>query len=323
MTALYPLRFDPILRRYLWGGRRLGTELGKPVGPEENCAESWEVVDHGSDQSTVRFGPLAGVGLGELVRRHGEDLLGRHHPQPRFPLLLKFLDAARVLSVQVHPNDQQAARLDPPGSGKSEAWHVLDAEPDAVIYAGLKRGVDRTTLAQAVREGRCQELLHVVHPRAGDCLFLPAGTVHALGAGLVVAEIQQSSDITFRLYDWNRVGPDGKARELHVEQALEVIDFERGPVEPLSPQPLDQPGGSRLVECEKFVLDRWELESPVQAGGEGRCHILSVVEGRVEVEGDPAEGPLERGDTVLLPAALGPVAAQPQPRAVLLDAFLP
>lgn len=323
MVALYPLRFQPLLRRYLWGGRRLGTELGKPIGPEDDYAESWEVVDHGADQSIVRFGPLASATLGELVRQHGAELLGRHHPQPHFPLLWKFLDACRPLSVQVHPNDQQAARLDPPDSGKSEAWFVLAAEPRAVIYAGLKRGVDRGTLAQAVREGNCEELLHVVHPRPDDCLFLPAGTVHALGAGLLVAELQQASDTTFRLFDWNRLGPDGRPRQLHIEQALEVIDFQRGPVEPQVPQAPKQPGRSRLVECEKFVLERWQVDEPLPAGGDQRCHILAVVEGCVQVASDPANGLLKRGDTFLLPAALGPVAIDPQPRAVLLDAFLP
>jgi len=329
MATLYPLRFHPILRRYLWGGRRLGSELGKPIGPEADYAESWEVVDHGPDQSVVRFGPLAGLSLGELVHTHGEELLGKNHPQTRFPLLLKFLDAARTLSVQVHPNDQQAARLDLPDSGKTEAWLVLDAGPEAVIYAGLGPGVDRNTLAKAVREGRVEQLLHKIAPRPGDCLLLPAGTVHALGAGLLVAEIQQASDTTFRLFDWNRVGPDGRPRELHVEQALEVIDFARGPVMPQVPRPLDQPGRSRLVECEKFVLDRWELEADAkvkasqQAGGDARCHILSVIEGCARLEGDPADQPLTRGQTVLLPAAVGPATLEPQPRAVVLDACLP
>jgi len=323
MSELYPFRFQPLLRRYLWGGRKLGTVLGKPIGPEDDYAESWEVVDHGPDQSVVLFGPLAGVSLGELVRRCGRELLGRHHPQPRFPLLLKFLDAHRTLSVQVHPNDQQAARLDPPELGKSEAWVVLEAEPEGVIYAGLKPGVDRQMLAEAVREGRCETLLHLIRPQAGDCVFLPAGTVHALGAGLLVAEIQQASDTTFRLFDWNRLGPDGKPRPLHVEQALEVIDFERGPVQPQRPKPAELPGRERLVECEKFVLERWKLEGRGQAGGDGRCHILSVIEGSIRLEGDPADTPLTRGQTALLPASVGPLAVEAQPQAVVLDAFLP
>ncbi len=146
------------------------------------------------------------------------ELLGRHHPQSRFPLLVKFLDAALPLSVQVHPNDEQAARLNPPDLGKTEAWYILSADPGSTIYAGLRPGVDRQQLADAIGQGTCEKLLHHFQPKAGDCLFIPAGTVHALGAGLLVAEVQQSSDTTFRLYDWNRVGPDGKPRPLHVEQ---------------------------------------------------------------------------------------------------------
>ena len=179
--TLYPLRFQPIFRRYLWGGRRLESSLGKQLGPGHDWAESWEICDHAADQSRVQFGPLAGTSLGEL---------GRHHPQPRFPLLLKFLDAAQRLSVQVHPDDARAARLSPPDLGKTEAWVILEAEPGSLIYAGLRPGVDRRALAAAIGQGRCQDCLNVFPPSVGDCIFLPAGTVHALGAGLLVAEIQ-------------------------------------------------------------------------------------------------------------------------------------
>ncbi len=146
MATLYPLRFEPVFRRYVWGGRRLGKILGKPIGPGNDYAESWEVVDHGEDQSRVAAGPLAGMTLNELTHIYGKQLLGRHYPQPRFPLLFKFLDCEKTLSVQVHPNDVQAAKLDPPDVGKTEAWVVLAAEPGSVIYAGLKRGFDRAAL---------------------------------------------------------------------------------------------------------------------------------------------------------------------------------
>lgn len=323
MDVLYPLRFRPLFRRYIWGGRRLWTVLGKPIGPEGDYAESWEICDRGPDQSVVEHGPLAGVTLGHLVRQRGEGLLGRHHPQQRFPLLLKFLDARRTLSVQVHPDDTRAARLDPPDLGKSEAWVVLAADAGSTIYAGLKPGVDRESLAEAIRGGRCEELLHQFQPTVGDCLFLPAGTVHALGEGLLVAEIQQASDTTYRLFDWNRLGPDGRPRPLHVEQGLEAIDYDLGPVGPRKPQQTDRPGVSRLVECDKFVLDRWRFDVPRPAGGDRRCHIISVLEGRVEVAGDPAGSPVPPGGTVLLPAALGQVELRPQGGTALLDAYLP
>ena len=171
---------------------------------------------------------------------------------------------------------------------------------------GLKPGVDRQTLAAAIGQGRCQDCLHVFQPSPGDCIFLPAGTVHALGAGLLVAEIQQSSDVTYRLFDWNRLGPDGKPRPLHVEQGLDAVDFQRGPVGPQQPRPTERPQVSRLVECERFVLDRWEFDAPLPAGGDNRCHIIAVFEGAVRIEGDPSDAALPRGGTALLPAALGP-----------------
>ena len=323
MNPLYPLRFRLLVRRYLWGNRRLETCLGKRLGPGNDYAESWEICDHGEDQSIVESGPLTGSTLGELVRRRGRELLGQHHPQPRFPLLMKFLDAAQSLSVQVHPSDAQAATADPPDFGKTEAWVVMAADPGSMIYAGLKPGVDAVELSEAIRQGTCERLLHRFEPRVGDCVFLPAGTVHALGQGLLVAEIQQSSDTTYRLYDWNRVGPDGKARPLHVKKGLEVVDFGRGPVPPQQPQPTGRPWVSRLVACDKFVLDRWDFDRPQTSGDDSRCHILCVLEGSVRIEGDPAASPLCRGGTALLPASLGAVRLVPQERTVMLDAFLP
>ena len=323
MSPLGPLRFQPLLRRYLWGNRRLETHLGKRLGPGNDYAESWEICDHGREQSVVLAGPAAGTTLGELVARRRAEIFGRLPPQPRFPLLLKFLDAAAPLSVQVHPNDAQAARLEPPESGKTEAWVVLAADPASTISAGLRPGVTRQSLAEAIRKGACQDLLHRFQPRPGDCVFLPAGTVHSLGQGLLVAEIQQSSDVTFRLFDWNRLGPDGKPRPLHVEQGLRVVDFDRGPVDPQPPQPTDRPWVSRLVACDKFVLERWDFDRPQVVGGDGRFHTLCVLEGAVTVQGDPAPGPLLRGQTALLPASAGAVRLGPLGRTVLLDAFLP
>jgi mannose-6-phosphate isomerase len=323
MMPLYPFRFQPILRQYLWGGRRFESSLGKSLPPGDNFAESWEVSDHGNDQSIVAYGPLAGTTLGELVAVHGSALLGRHDPQPCFPLLLKFLDACQTLSVQVHPDDARAAKLDPPDAGKTEAWLVVEALPGSKIYAGLQPSVDRDRLAAAIREGTCEQCLHSFEASAGDCVFVAAGTVHAIGAGLLVAEIQQSSDTTYRLFDWNRLGPDGQPRILHIEQGIAAVDFARGPVAPQRPQPTDRPQVSRLVECDKFVWDRWTFDAPLAAGGDDRCHILTVLEGAVRIAGDPADAPLPRGTSALLPASLGQVTLSPLGRTVLLDAYLP
>lgn len=323
MSVLYPLRFEPILRRSIWGGRRLETHLRKRLGPESDYAESWEICDRGKDQSVVLSGPLAGKTLGNLVAVHGAELLGRHHPQDRFPLLMKFLDATETLSVQVHPDDDRAARLDPPELGKTEAWVVLAAEPGSEIYAGLRPGVDRQVLEEAIRRGECEPCLHRFQPRPGDCIFLPAGTVHALGKGLLVAEIQQSSDTTYRLFDWNRLGADGQPRPLHVEQGLEAVDYGQGPIGPQRPQATDHPAVERLVECEKFVLRRWHLDSRCQVGGQGRCHIISILTGAVEIEGDPAGRVALPGQTILLPAGGGTVEINPDGPTVLLEVYLP
>jgi mannose-6-phosphate isomerase len=301
----------------------LQSSLGKPLPPGDDFAESWEISDHGTDQSTVEFGPLAKTTLHELVSVHGHALLGRHHPQPCFPLLLKFLDACKTLSVQVHPDDARAARLDPPDAGKTEAWLVVEALPGSKIYAGLKPGVDRDRLAAAIREGTCEQCLNAFAASPGDSVLVSAGTVHAIGAGLLVAEIQQSSDTTYRLFDWNRVGPDGRQRTLHVEQGLAAVDFARGPVMPQHPQATDRPQVSRLVECDKFVWDRWDFNTPMSVGGDDRCHILTVLQGAVQIAGDPANSPLPHGETAMLPASLGQVMLSPQGRTVLLDAYLP
>ncbi len=323
MSPLDPIRFTPIFRRYLWGGRRLATVLGKQIGQGDDYAESWEVVDHGPDQSVVAAGPLAGWTLGELLRQRGPELLGKHYPLSQFPLLFKFLDANRNLSVQVHPSDATAARLGPLESGKTEAWVILAAEPGSVLYAGLRSGVDRAALQSAIAKSATATCLHRIEPNVGDCIFLPAGTVHALGEGLLVAEIQQASDTTYRLDDWGRLDTDGLPRPLHIEQALEAIDFTRGPVLPCVPQPTDRVYVDRLVACEKFVLDRWEFDSPQTAGGGDRFHILAVLQGRINVENDPIGEPLEKGGTMVLPAVAGPILLTPDGPTVLLDMYLP
>lgn len=324
---MYPLRFRPIFKHYVWGGHRLAGQYKKPVAPGQTCAESWEIVDRapnqGNEQSVVAFGPLAGLSLHELVTKHGPQLLGRHAPQSRFPLLIKLLDAAQPLSVQVHPNDAQAALLSPPDFGKAEAWVVLHAEPGAVIHAGLKQGVDRPAFEQAMQRGDCETFLNTLQPRSGDCLFLPPGTIHSLGPGLVVAEIQQSSDVTYRLFDWNRLGNDGLPRPLHVAEALEVIDFKLGPCRFQTPIVTESEQVERLVACDHFVIDRWQFDQPRPIGGDSRFHLLVMLADAVNISGDPAGVPLSAGEVALLPAELGPINLTPLPSATLLDIYLP
>lgn len=318
----YPLRFEPIFREYVWGGRRLGSVLHKPIGSGEQYAESWELVDHGADQTVVSNGPCAGMELGELGRRWPQELYGTPSYSGSFPLLFKFLDANQNLSIQVHPNDQQAARLDPPDLGKTEAWIVLHAEPHSTIYAGLKPHVTRADLRQALLGGDVIDHLHTIRPQAGDCLLIPAGTVHAIGAGLLVAEIQQSSDTTFRLFDWNRMGTDGKPRTLHIHQGLEVIDFDAGPIQPCVPQTVG-PNRERLVACDKFVIDRMRVEGPFQMPVDGRFHILACLQGAVTWDDGPTPVRLGLGETALLPAACTSRHLHAAEPSMVLDMFLP
>ena len=311
----YPLRFEPIYQQYLWGGRRLGTELNKPIGDGPTFAESWELVDHGGSQSIIRFGPLAGRSLGQLVRESGRDLLGEKteneincgsrpgNLRGRFPLLFKFLDANRNLSVQVHPDDRMGARLDPPDLGKTEAWYVMDAKPGALVYAGLREKVSRAELLQAVETNSAESVLHCFEPKAGDCLFIPAGTVHALGEGLLIAEIQQCSNTTFRLYDWGRLDKDGKPRELHVEQGLDATDFGCGPVHPRQPISIDENIES-IVACDQFHLQRVKLKADREFSTGGSFRILAVTDGKLSIEGDPSSEPMTRGSTCLIPAGM-------------------
>jgi mannose-6-phosphate isomerase len=322
MANLPLLRFRPILREYIWGGRRLA-ELGKPLGDGEHYAESWEIVDHGADQSIVAGGRLDGTSLREIVAQHGAELFGRHQPRRQFPLLLKFLDCHQTLSVQVHPNDEQAAKLDPPDLGKTEAWVVLAAEPGSRIYAGLKPGVDRATLERELARGTCETCLHSFEPKVGDCVLIEAGTVHALGAGLLIAEIQQASDTTFRLFDWNRVGADGNPRPLHIQQALDVIDFNRGPVNPVERMPSNALGVDHLIESDKFTLTSFQLVDAKRYGNTAQFHIITVLDGNVAVCCDKSCGDLTKGDTVLVPAFCDSFELQVKGSAWLLEAQLP
>ena len=303
----YPLSFHPVLKQTIWGGRRLGEVLRKPIGDADNYAESWEIVDHGDDQSVVAGGALAGKSLADLIRWDRSWLMGNNSKaDEHFPLLLKYLDCNRVLSVQVHPDDQYGAAMTIPDRGKTEAWYIVEADPQSVIFAGLKTGVDQQDLADAISCGQTESVLHSFEPKAGDCVFIPAGTVHALGAGLLVAEIQQSSDTTFRLFDWNRLGDDGQPRPLHIQPSLEVTDYQSGPVTASRSDP-QIAGWQPLVQCDKFQMCSLEQGDAV-IGGDNQFHIMTVPRGQAMLQFDNQTLTLGAGDSILLPAAMPQIA---------------
>lgn len=326
---LYPLKFDYILKEKVWGGRRLETLLGKRLPEGNPIGESWEVSDHGEDTTVVAAGALAGRSLHELVESHPEELMGKRGVETargRFPLLLKFIDASDVLSVQVHPDDVYAAEHESGELGKTEAWYVFHAAEGSRLVRGVKRGTTREDFGKLLAEGLLEECLNSFEVSAGDVLFLPAGTLHALGAGVVVAEIQQNSDTTYRVYDWNRVGLDGRPRELHVERALEVIDFEAPLRNKEAPKRLEGYSYRReaLVSCEKFAMESIETAEPIaeEMGGEAFA-ILCFVKGCGRLEGDFESVEVNLGDSVLVPAGLERFRFTPEEDSKFLLMYVP
>lgn len=300
-SPLPPLKFIPIIKPLPWGGRKLETLFGKVLPDGLPCGESWEVVDLPGEQSLVAVGELANNSLSSLVETRPDELLGEAPLlMGRFPVLFKLIDATQTLSVQVHPGQEAALRIGDGARPKTEAWYILQADPGAVLYLGLQEGAGRPELRQALQTGTVGDLLRQVPVRAGDFVYLPSGCLHAIGSGIVLAEIQQASDTTYRVFDWNRVGLDGQPRQLHVEAALESINFDlRG--KPAHAGPLSgRPG----IRCKQFAFERVALgagsETPLEAG---RPRIVCCIEGTGGVGGtgtDPLT--IRVGETCLVPA---------------------
>lgn len=319
----------------VWGGRQLGEVLGKTLPTDSSYGESWEISDHPSHASVVSDGPHKGQTLRLLMERHSAALLGESAGRySRFPWLVKLLDAWDWLSVQVHPNDADVLRLWPGEGGKTEAWFVLAAAPESRIYAGLLPGVDEKVLRKALRDGTVGDCLHQFSPRPGDCLFLPAGAVHAVGGGVLMAEVQQTSDATFRLYDWDRRDANGRMRQLHIEEALACINWKTGPVHPVRPAHYRGNGVSssrqsavasreRLVHCPYFTLQYLHYSEPFTFETAGALQVLLVLHGRGSLQTSEGICQLTPGVTVLLPAALENLTCHPTDNLGLLLSTLP
>jgi mannose-6-phosphate isomerase len=320
---LYPLTFQPIFQERIWGGRKLETLYGKPLPPGKIIGESWEISDRADANSVVTNGPLAGRSLADLMAAHREAIMGRaRSPDGRFPLLIKLLDAQDNLSLQVHPPQHLAADLG--GCAKTEMWYVSAAEPGALLYAGLRHGVTREQFAEKTRDGTVAECFHQLPVREGDSLFLPSGRVHALGKGLVIFEIQQNSDTTYRVFDWNRVDASGKPRQLHVDESLKCIDFEdfepsltNGELKRQSPRVLTRP----LARHALFAVDYFEVAS------EGDHHermteprVIGVVSGTLEIGHATHPVTLKKGQFALVPAEVAELHLRAKPEARFLVA---
>jgi mannose-6-phosphate isomerase len=319
-----PLRFVPFLRPMVWGGRRLGNVLAKPLPDDRPYGESWEVSDHPLHRSRVATGSLAGQTLRELMERDRPGLLGgAATAHDVFPWLVKLLDCNDWLSVQVHPDDHAVKRLCPGECGKTEAWFVLDAAPGSRIYAGLLPGTDEAKLREALAGGTVAECLHRFEPHPGDCLFLPAGTVHAVGGGVLLAEVQQTSDATFRLFDWNRRDAQGGMRPLHVEEALASIDWSRGPVMPIRVSWEARRHRQALVRCPYFSLDHVADSEPFTCGAGNTLRVLIVMRGSGRLIAGSWEDDLAVGQAWVLPAAMASVTCHPAPDLGVLLSSLP
>jgi mannose-6-phosphate isomerase len=325
---MHPLVFVCYARPMVWGSRRLATHLGKELPEEGTFGESWEISAHRNHVGVVAEGQHAGTTLGELCTRHAASLFGEQTAHAVFPLLVKYLDAHDWLSVQVHPDDTLALELSPGELGKTEAWIILHAEPEGRVWAGLQPGVEKEDLERHIAAGTVVECLHEFTPQPGDCVFLPAGTVHAVGGGVLFAEVQQTSDATYRLFDWNRIQADGSRRALHVAQSLAAINWQAGPVRPVQPQDLHgQPGGVQaesLVRCGYFDLDRFTVQGPLTVSAR-QLSIWLVLEGELTLQSrDGYERLFRRGETTLIPAAAPPLVWVPLTRsATLLRVSLP
>jgi mannose-6-phosphate isomerase len=302
----------------VWGGRALQTQLGKALPTSEPYGEAWEVSDHALHPSVVAEGPRRGATLPQLMETDREALLGPAAARfSTFPWLIKFLDACDWLSVQVHPDKHAVKTLWPGEGSKTEAWYVIDAAPGSKIYAGLAPGVGPKDLREAVTAGNAQDCLHSFTPRPGDCIFLPAGTVHAVGGGVLFAEIQETSDATFRLFDWNRVDAHGKTRQLHIEESFQAIHWERGPVQPV--RATGQPRAS-LVRCDEFALDLICADDPIDLNNAGRLQTLIILSGSATWS---SGGAASRGQAWVLPATLGECTLHPDGDFTALLATLP
>ena len=325
-ALLYPLRFEPIYQYRLWGGRHLANLLTTPL-PSGPIGEAWILSDRDDHQSQVAEGPLKGQTIGQLLKQFPEQMLGTlAHKFQRFPLLLKFLDVHEMRSVQVHPTKANKNLLPAGETAKTEAWVVLEAGPESRIYAGLKPETTEADLRRALKNGTVVDQLAEFTPKPGDGIFLRAGTVHALGGDILVFEIQQNSDVTFRLYDWDHLDPKtGKLRSLQVDQAIACIDFAEGPVARVAPvvEATTPVKREELFHGEHFWLWRLRGQSPFTVGVAGVPHLLVCIGGGGQVEHGGATYSVAKGDVFLLPAIIGACTFRPRSAVNLLEIALP
>ena len=294
---MYPFKLEPIFKHRIWGGTKLAEVFGKNLPTGQKIGESWELTDLPDDKSVIANGELTGRTLASAIEQYPKEITGNKNFTGPYPLLIKFLDACDILSVQVHPNGETCKRMGK-GEPKTECWYIIDAEPGAVIYKGLKKGVTRQQFSDAIEKGTVAELLNKVPVNPGECHFLPAGTAHSIGAGLLIAEIQTPSDTTYRVFDFNRLDEAGKPRDLHIEEALASINFDQ------SENDLPVTTIGRLVQSEYFAIDKGHQKKNNEmliSSGKTKTLIFTTGSGTITTA-EKIVADFKAGDTILIPA---------------------
>lgn len=287
---MQPITFTPLYKTRVWGGRTLESLYERPLPDEQPYGEAWEIVDREDDQSVVNFGPYAGKTLHDLWTNHRDEIFGDVPDSERFPLLIKILDCQDDLSIQVHPPVHLAESLK--GEPKTEMWYIAAAEDHATLHIGFKNGVTKDQFEQSIKDGTVADYVHTIQPKAGESIFIPSGRCHAIGGGNLIFEIQQNSDTTYRVFDWNRMGLDGKPRELHIDESLTSIDFDD--YEPS----MDTPDGTTLATCEYFQTDELKLATgDTVSNSNGKFSIIAVVSGELQ----SGNTTFNEGDFFILP----------------------
>ncbi|MBN1387694.1 MAG: class I mannose-6-phosphate isomerase [Bacteroidales bacterium] len=325
MTSLYPLKFIPILKERVWGGNRLSQEYGKKADEKARIGESWELSGVQGDISIVANGFLEGNNLEEIIEVYMGDLVGEEIYEKfgrEFPLLIKLIDANEDLSIQVHPPDDMA-RERHHAYGKTEMWYVLEAEKNSKIYTGFNREMTEELYVKALKQGDIAKILNIENPEPGDVFFIPAGRIHAIGKGVMLTEIQQTSDITYRIWDWNRNGLDGKPRELHTELAVDAIDYNTYASYKTRVEP--KPNGTvNIIDCKYFTTNIIELDQTIIKDYSliDSFVIYICVSGSAKLEWDSRSMNLEKGETVLIPALMTTIGINPAPSARILEVYI-
>jgi mannose-6-phosphate isomerase len=326
--GLSPLFFDPLFKEKVWGGNGLKKSLGKNIPDNVPIGESWEISGVPGDESVCRTGEFAGKSLSEILFQEKSRLVGDSLESGEFPLLYKFIDAHDKLSVQVHPNDEQARSKKAGNFGKTECWYIVDAKPGAQLICGLAKGVGFSEVKNALYGGRLDEICNYVSVRPGDVVFVPAGTVHATFENILLYEVQQTSDTTYRLYDWKRLDSSGKSRPLHIDEALDVLDLtvnEHHKIEPLALSPIPQVNHLLRLACRYFALEEFQVDSNAEfpLAPKKSFRVMTSLNGPISLISAHGAATLHHGESVLIPAATASLRCSGAAGAHFLLSYVP